>query len=95
MNKLMQMLVKSCKITTELIDKQQLTPLSTKEKLQLQTHKAMCKTCNAYESQSKIIDNLIKKWFGNDKNTKTQKLSEQKKTTIIDKINQIIPKNKS
>ena len=41
MNKLMQMQIKSCKITTELIDKQQLTHLSIKEKLQLQTHKAM------------------------------------------------------
>ena len=86
MNKLMQMLIKSCKITTELIDKQQLTPLSIKEKLQLQTHKAMCKTCNAYEKQSKIMDNLINRWFNNGETQKIEKLSADKKNEIIDKI---------
>ncbi|WP_264618510.1 hypothetical protein [Flavobacterium sp. 7A] len=82
----MQMLVKSCKITTELIDKQQLTPLTIKEKLQLQTHKAMCKTCSAYENQSKTIDSFITKWFGSKKSATTQKLSDEKKIDIINKI---------
>ena len=89
MNKLMQMLIKSCKITTELIDKQQLTPLSIKEKLQLQTHKAMCKTCNAYEKQSKTIDNLINRWFGNSDTQKVEKLSPEKKALIIDLIKKV------
>jgi hypothetical protein len=39
------------------------TPLTLKEKIQLQAHKAMCNTCNAYEAQSKLIDALIGKWF--------------------------------
>ncbi|WPR71423.1 hypothetical protein SLW70_16025 [Flavobacterium sp. NG2] len=85
----MQMLVKSCKITTELIDKQQLTPLSVKEKLQLQTHKAMCKTCNAYEKQSKIIDSLINRWFRFSETNKTEKLSPEKKNAIIDQIKKV------
>ncbi|WP_418262401.1 hypothetical protein [Flavobacterium faecale] len=85
----MEMLVKSCKLTTELIDKQQLTPLSVKEMLQLQAHKAMCKTCNAYESQSKIIDSLIKKWFGNNETATKDRLSEQKKAAIINQINKV------
>ncbi|WP_366184370.1 hypothetical protein [Flavobacterium ovatum] len=83
------MLLKSCKTTSELIDKQQLTPLSIKEKLQLQAHKALCKTCSAYESQSKTIDNLIIKWFGNSKLNKIEKLSDQKKEAIINKINKV------
>jgi hypothetical protein len=37
------------------------TPLTLKEKIQLQAHKAMCNTCNAYEAQSKLID--ARKWF--------------------------------
>ena len=78
------MQIKSCKITTELIDKQQLTPLSIKEKLQLQTHKAMCKTCSAYEKQSKIIDNLINRWFNNGETQKVEKLSDVKKNQIFD-----------
>lgn len=82
----MQMLVKSCKITTELIDKQQLTPLTIKEKLQLQAHKAMCKTCSAYENQSKTIDSFITKWFGTNNSAPPEKMSEQKKKAIIDHL---------
>lgn len=72
----MQMLINSCKTTTELIDKQQLAPLSLKVKLQLQMHKVICKTCNAYENQSEIIDNLIRKWFGNNEAHPSNQLSE-------------------
>lgn len=88
MNKLMKLLVNSCKIATELIDKQQLTTLSAKEKVQLHAHKAMCKTCNAYENQSKLIDTLISKWFSTDY-LLHEKLSAKKKTAIIEKINNI------
>jgi hypothetical protein len=86
MNKLMLKLLKSCKTTSELIDKQQLTPLSIKEKLQLHAHKAMCKTCNAYENQSKTMDNMIVKWFGIAQKKTSDKLSDQKKAAIIDEI---------
>lgn len=82
----MKLLVNSCKTATELIDKQQLTPLSSKEKIQLQAHKAMCKTCNAYGNQSKFIDKLINRWFKTDSFT-SQKLSPQKKIEIIKLVN--------
>ena len=62
-------MINSCKKTTELIDKQQITSLTTKEKLQLQIHKSMCNTCNAYEQQSKLIENVVANWF----NAKSQK----------------------
>ena len=85
----MLLLFKSCKETTELIDKQQLTPLSIVESLQLLAHKAMCKTCKAYKNQSKIIDSLIRKWYGTKESVIKNILSEQVKTDIIGKINKI------
>jgi hypothetical protein len=86
MKKIMNMMVNSCKKTTELIDKQQLTTLSAKEKLQLQMHKSMCTTCSSYEKQSKLIDSVISKWFSNTPNT-TEKISEERKKKILDEIN--------
>lgn len=86
MQKIMNMMVNSCKKTTELIDKQLFTPLTAKEKMQLQIHKSMCKTCNAYEHQSKVIDNIINKWF-NGKPKSNEKLPEERKNKILEEIN--------
>jgi len=88
MQKIMNMMVNSCKKTTELIDKQLFTPLTAKEKMQLQVHKSMCKTCTAYEHQSKLIDSIIGKWF-TGKSKVNVKLPEETKVKIIDKINNI------
>lgn len=85
MQKIMNMMVNSCKKTSELIDKQQLTKLTAKEKMQLQVHKSMCKTCSAYEHQSKVIDNIINKWF-NGKSKTNVKLPEERKNKILDEI---------
>lgn len=88
MQKIMNMMVNSCKKTTELIDKQLLTPLTIKEKMQLKVHTSMCKTCNAYEHQSKLIDKIIGKWFtGNP--VVNVKLPEEIKFKIIEDINKI------
>lgn len=85
MQKIMNMMVNSCKKTSELIDKQQLTKLTAKEKMQLQVHKSMCKTCTAYEHQSKVIDNIINKWFKGNSKTNV-KLPEERKNKILDEI---------
>ncbi|UQD57354.1 hypothetical protein [Flavobacterium sp. K5-23] len=86
LKRIMNIMVNPCKKTTELIDKQQLTSLSTKEKIQLQVHQRMCKTCTAYEHQSKLIDKAIGRWFGFDKSKSTVKLSDNVKTQIISEI---------
>lgn len=86
MQKIMNMMVNSCKKTTELIDKQLFTPLTAKEKMQLQVHKSMCKTCTAYEHQSKFIDSVIGKWF-NGKSKTNVKLPEERKNKILEEIN--------
>ncbi|MEZ7498136.1 hypothetical protein QO200_05225 [Flavobacterium sp. Arc3] len=87
MNTAMRMLLRTCQKTTELIDKEMFAPLTLKEKMQLKAHKAMCKTCNAYETQSKLIDALLEKWFVSDPNKKKSKLDEEKKNKIIEEIN--------
>ncbi|WP_339919878.1 hypothetical protein [uncultured Flavobacterium sp.] len=89
MNTVMRILLRPCKKTTELIDKQMFTPLTIKEKIQLQAHKAMCQTCNAYEAQSKLIDALIGKWFAADSSKKSATLDEEKKNRIIEEIKKI------
>ncbi|TDE05763.1 hypothetical protein [Flavobacterium sandaracinum] len=89
MNEVMRTLLRPCKKTTELIDKQMFTPLTLKEKLQLQAHKALCRTCNEYEKQSKLLDALIGKWFAIDSNKKMATLDEEKKIKIIESINKI------
>jgi len=83
----MTTLLKTCKKTTELMDKQMLTPLTFTEKAQLKAHKVMCKTCNAYEKQSKIIDLLLEKWLGKANATVQTKMDSDKKKTIIDQLN--------
>lgn len=86
MQKIMNMMVNSCKKTTELIDKQLFMPLTAKEKMQLKVHKSMCKTCTAYEHQSKVIDSIIGKWFTGKSKIKV-KLPEEAKAKILEEIN--------
>jgi hypothetical protein len=82
----MQKMINSCKKNTELIDKKFLTSLSIKEKIQLYFHKSMCKTCTAYEHQSKFIDNAITKWFQNKSEINTD-VSNERKRRILEQIN--------
>ncbi|TDD95533.1 hypothetical protein [Flavobacterium cellulosilyticum] len=86
MQKIMNMMVNSCKKTTELIDKQLFKPLTTIEKMQLKVHKSMCKTCQAYEHQSKFIDKIISNWFNGNSKTK-EKLAKERKNKILEEIN--------
>lgn len=89
MIQVLRILLKDCKKTTELIDKQLFTPLTMKERMQLKAHKVLCKTCNVYEKQSKIIEDLLGKWFAADSNKKHCKLDEEKKHKIIEEIKKL------
>ncbi|NCO62416.1 MAG: hypothetical protein GW839_02440 [Flavobacteriales bacterium] len=75
-------MVNSCKKTTELIDKQTLTSLSIKERLQLYIHKSMCKTCTAYEQQSKFIDNAVWRWISNKTKPNIEESNNRKKKIL-------------
>ncbi|NCP90107.1 MAG: hypothetical protein GW827_07645 [Flavobacteriales bacterium] len=80
--KIMYKMVNSCKKTTELIDKQTLTSLSIKERLQLYIHKSMCKTCTAYEQQSKFIDNAVWRWISNKTKPNIEESNNRKKKIL-------------
>lgn len=81
-------IVNSCKKTTELIDKQLLTQLTIKEKMQLKMHKSMCKTCAAYVNQSKLLDSIIYKWFIG-KSKVNVKMPENVKFRIMEEIKKV------
>lgn len=89
MNAVMRKLLNSCQKSTELIDKQLISPLTATEKMQLNAHKAMCKTCNSYEKQSKLIDSALSKLFSFSNSKTTPKLDDSKKSKIIDLIKEI------
>jgi hypothetical protein len=89
MHIVLRMLLRTCKKSTELIDKQNFTPLTLKEKIQLQAHKAMCKTCNSYEHQSKLIDALFGKWFAPNQTNGNMKIAITKKLAIIEKLKKV------
>jgi len=81
MSKAMNKLMLSCKKATELIEKQQLTPLRFVERMQLKMHKSMCDACSAYEKQSIFIDKALNSGFTRARSE--EQLSEEAKERII------------
>jgi hypothetical protein len=68
----MRMLLRTCK--------------KSKEKIQLQAHKVMCKTCNSYEHQSKLIDALLGQWFAPNQTNGSMKMAKARKLNILEKL---------
>ncbi len=83
--KITRILFNSCKKTTELIDEQSFRELTITEKMRLQAHKSICKNCEGYEKNSKLIDRVIGKWFMGQSKVNV-KLPEQAKAKIINEI---------
>ena len=86
MKKLMTPLMLSCKTATELIEKQSTDKLTFTENLQLKLHNLFCKTCHAYEKQSKAIDKTISKWVKTKTKETDVHLNEAAKSEILKKI---------
>jgi hypothetical protein len=59
MKKIMNWLMLSCKMATELMEKQSLVGLSAKERFRLRLHTSMCDGCTAYQKQSMLIDKML------------------------------------
>jgi hypothetical protein len=55
MNTVMRILLRPCKEDNRVNRQTNVYSFNVKEKIQLQAHKAMCNTCNAYEAQSKLM----------------------------------------
>ena len=82
----MNKFINSCKKTTELIDKRDISKLSLTEKVQLQLHTSMCKTCQAYEQRSKFLDKAIGKFFNHSTPHVKAHLSEDSKSKILGEL---------
>lgn len=76
----------SCKKATELIEKRKIEKLNFTEKNQLKLHLSMCRTCNAYQSQSEILDKAISSWVKNNKKVRNISLLNSEKADILKKI---------
>ena len=59
MNKMMHLMMLSCKDATFLLTKNEYQKLNLKENLQLKMHLMGCKFCRAFEKQNKIISEKI------------------------------------
>ena len=80
----MNFMVNSCKRSTFLIEKRSLEGLDLREKMLLKVHLSMCKTCHAYQTQSKLIDRFVEKVL--DQKYKRVTLSEAFKNHLIDQL---------
>jgi hypothetical protein len=78
--------INSCKKTTELIDKKDISKLSLIEKIQLQLHLQMCNTCHAYEKRSMFLDNAIGKLFNQKQPHDKAHLSKDRKAKILEEL---------
>lgn len=57
----------TCIETTLLLEKRAIQKLSKLEKFRLNAHLFLCKECSSYNKKSKIIDNILKKTVGSEK----------------------------
>lgn len=86
MKNLMNIVMLSCKKASSLIEKQSSDNLSFREDIQLKVHTLFCKTCAAYQRQSKAIDSSLSKWVKTKKDQSDAKLSEEIKSNILKEI---------
>ena len=61
MNRIIKILVPSCKKATALIDKKLVSGLSIRETVALKLHTSMCDFCTQYEKQSALLHDLLRK----------------------------------
>jgi hypothetical protein len=78
------LLMFSCKRTSELINKREVSSLTFKEKLILFYHHSICEACQHYKIQSHKIDTIFLNLFV--KKNHLEKLPTEKKQNIISKI---------
>ena len=86
MNKLMNIFMLSCKKATGLIEKKLHFRLSKIERLQLFLHKSMCDACTAYETQSKLLDKMLKQNSDITEQHPSEKASEDFKKNLIGRL---------
>ena len=86
MSKFINILMLSCKKASELIDKQSVIKLSFKEKVLLRMHTSMCDGCNAYQKQSKFLDEFLQNHVQRNESNVPQIKNNELKQQIISKL---------
>ena len=88
MNRFAQIVMLSCKKTTELIEKKSFIGLSYKEEFQLRLHTRICDSCSNYKKQSTILDNIVHHniFSDNQKDLPENKRLKEKIIQFIGKI---------
>ena len=77
----------NCQKATFLIEKKQLSPLTSREKMELKIHLAGCSVCRMFQQQSIFINKIFSaKLFGN--RYEHIKLDENFKSALQQKIEQ-------
>ena len=82
-NLMLKMMI-NCEQATYLIDKEQYTPLSFKDKFDLRFHLMTCKFCQLYKVESQLINDKLTQVFKFDE--VELKLSDNQKKKIIEKL---------
>jgi hypothetical protein len=80
----------NCRQATYLIEKQQHTSLTLKERIHLIIHLAGCSVCRLFKRQSRQINRLVQAVFRKP-NTAAQSLDDKFKQEMQEKINQKLP----
>lgn len=83
MNRFMKLAMISCKQAAILGTKQSLDGLSIIEGVKLRLHAKMCKTCQDYIHQNKLLDAAIEELV-NQKKITSIKLSEEQRAKILE-----------
>lgn len=89
MKKLMNILMLSCKKSSELVEKKFSFGLTLIEKIQLSMHTSMCDACKSWEKQSKDLDVSLKNYVhshSHQSNGNVDRLSDEIKDSIISKL---------
>lgn len=91
MNRLTKVIY-NCRQATFLIEKKQLTDLTTREKVELKIHLAGCSICRIFQRQSILINGMIKKRLHLDTENRAL-LDDEFKTALQEKIDQQLNRN--
>lgn len=83
----------NCKHATYLIEKKQITQLSTRERFELKIHLAGCSVCRLFEKQSIFINKMVKQLVP-PKYYLPRQLDRSFKDKIQNEINQYLGKRR-
>lgn len=76
----------TCKKATEMVEKEKVTHVTWSEKLKLKFHLSVCKVCQAYKTNSDLMDNFFEKENTTPNNVTTTE-NKALKSSILAKIN--------